>query len=397
MYNDNTMITRSIQKTLVDLSAKFSVVTISGPRQSGKTTLCKMTFPGKNYTSLEYPDIREFAIRDPRGFLRQYPDGAVMDEIQNAPDLISYIQGEVDRDPMPGKYILTGSSNFSFLTSISQSLAGRTALLTLLPLTFEEQNTFVPQSRDLFDVMHTGSYPAIYDRKLTPNEWFQSYVTTYLERDVRNLLNVSDLYAFQTFLSLCAGHSSRLLNLSQLGADCGISHNTAKSWISVLEAGYIIHRQQPYYANINKRLVKTPKLHFVDTGLLCYLLGIRNSADLRYHPLRGAIFETWAVSEIMKHRFNTGETRSIFFYRDKGGLEADALIDTADGLAVVEMKSGQTVTPDQFKALLKVKSLVETAQLSGSVHAVLIYGGDARQKRSDMLVIPWRNLNEIRW
>jgi uncharacterized protein len=391
------MITRNIQQSLIHLSSKFPIVTITGPRQSGKTTLCRMAFSDKDYVSLEYPDIREFAYSDPRGFLAQYPNGAVLDEIQRVPELLSYIQGDADKDRTPGKYILTGSSNFSLIQSISQSLAGRTALLTLLPLAYDEAQTTKSGDRTLFEVLHTGGYPAIFDRNLHPHEWFQGYIGTYIERDVRQLLNISDMIAFQSFLGMCAGLSSRLLNLSQLGSDCGVTHNTAKSWISVLEASYILHRLPPFMANIKKQLTKTPKLFLLDTGLMCYLLGIRSPDDLVYHPLRGAIFETWVVSEILKHRFNAGETRRIHFFRDRGGLEVDALIDTAHGLLCAEMKSGQTIASDQFRSLSKVKQLLETQSLFQKIHTMLIYGGTSRQLRKDGTVLPWNALHKIAW
>jgi uncharacterized protein len=356
-----------------------------------------MAFSDKDYVSLEYPDIREFAYSDPRGFLAQYPNGAVLDEIQRVPELLSYIQGDADKDRTPGKYILTGSSNFSLIQSISQSLAGRTALLTLLPLAYDEAQTTKSGDRTLFEVLHTGGYPAIFDRNLHPHEWFQGYIGTYIERDVRQLLNISDMIAFQSFLGMCAGLSSRLLNLSQLGSDCGVTHNTAKSWISVLEASYILHRLPPFMANIKKQLTKTPKLFLLDTGLMCYLLGIRSPDDLVYHPLRGAIFETWVVSEILKHRFNAGETRRIHFFRDRGGLEVDALIDTAHGLLCAEMKSGQTIASDQFRSLSKVKQLLETQSLFQKIHTMLIYGGTSRQLRKDGTVLPWNALHKIAW
>ncbi|HPQ41997.1 MAG TPA: ATP-binding protein [bacterium] len=389
------MIKRTITPKLLDLSAHFPVVTITGPRQSGKTTLCKLAFPDKEYVSLEYPDIREFAQTDPRGFVAQYRGGAVLDEVQRVPGLLSYIQGVVDEDPAPGRFILTGSANFSLLESVSQSLAGRTALLTLLPFTLKEQRMLLQRDHTLFEAVFTGGFPPIYDRSPHPPDWFQSYIGTYLERDVRRLLNVTDLSAFQTFLGLCAGHSGQLMNLSRLGSDTGISHNTAKSWISVLETSYILHKLQPLHANIKKRLIRTPKLMFTDSGLLCHLLGIRTPDELRTHPLRGAIFETFVVSEILKQRFNHGENRRMNYYRDRQGLEIDAVIEKGRDLLCMEAKSSETITSSHFKGLNTFRRLM--AESDRRITPVVIYGGDDDQKRSDVTVLSWKRIHDTVW
>lgn len=286
------MIQRNLEPVLKRQAQQFPIVTVTGPRQSGKTTLCRAAFPDKPYVSLEPPDVRQFALDDPRGFLARYPTGAVIDEVQRAPALLSYLQADVDEHREPGRYILTGSANLNLLHSVSQSLAGRTALLTLLPLTLDEVRRFDVNPQDLDDTLWRGCSPAVFDRRLDPHDWYPSYVATYIERDVRSLLNVGDLGAFQRFVGLCAGRTSQLLNLSSLGADTGVRHATAGAWLSVLEASYLAWRLQPLHANVTSRLVKTPKLHMVDSGLVCYLIGIRTAEQLRQHPLRGFIFES---------------------------------------------------------------------------------------------------------
>lgn len=314
------VIPRDIAPLLRKAARNFPAVTLTGPRQSGKTTLCRALFPKLPYVSLEALDIRSFAIEDPRAFLAQFPKGAVIDEAQQAPDLPSYLQGIIDDDPKPGRWILTGSQNLSLLESVSQSLAGRSAVLNLLPLARSEVTRFKKHPRTLDETLLAGGYPRIFDRKLDPSEWLRSYVATYIERDVRTVSNVGDLATFQRFLELCAGRTSRLLNYSSLAADCGISQPTAKAWLSILETSFITFRLSPFHSNLRRRLVKMPKLHFHDSGLVCWLLGIREASQLRSHPLRGAIFESWVVSEILKHRTNRGEAR----HADSRSIETEA-------------------------------------------------------------------------
>ncbi len=391
------MIRRTLTPKLTSLARKFPVVTVTGPRQSGKTTLCRATFPEKPYTSFEAPDVREYALRDPRGLISDYAAGAVFDEVQRVPALLSYLQGEVDERPSAGRFILTGSANFGLLQTVSQSLAGRTAVLQLLPLSLEEIRRFPNPPDDLFTLLWQGAYPALYDRALAPNDWAAAYVGTYVERDVRQILNVTDLVAFQTFLRLCASHSGRLLNLSSLGADAGVTHNTARAWLTVLEASYLAFRLPPFHANLRKRLVKTPKLHFYDPGLLCYLLGITNPEQLRQHPLRGAVFESWAVSEIVKARANLGLAPHLSFYRDRKGLEVDAILERGAELVAVEVKSGQTVAEDFFASLRGFTAALSARKRAPAVTSVVVYGGTQRQRRSDALVMPWSRLDEIDW
>jgi predicted AAA+ superfamily ATPase len=392
------VIPRVLEIRLRTLARKFPVVTVTGPRQSGKTTLCRSVFPDKRYVSLEAPDVQDFARRDPRGFLAQYPDGAVLDEVHRVPDLLSYLQTIVDERPVAGGFILTGSANFALLQSLGQSLAGRTALLELLPLTLEEVRRFADPPHDLLELLWRGSYPAMYDRGLEPGDWYPSYVATYVERDVRTILNVGDLVAFQTFLRLCAGRVGQIVNLSSLGADAGVTHATAKSWLSVLEAGYVAWRLPPFHANVSKRLIKTPKLHFVDSGLACYLLGIRSPDQLRDHPLRGFVFETWVVSEILKSRTHRGLSPSLSFFRDRKGAEVDAVVELGRTLLAVETKSGQTVAGDFFTGLNIFESLVATtSHLRREVRGFVVYAGAEAQRRSTVTVVPWSQLDRCEW
>lgn len=391
------MIERSLRPKLLGLARKFPIVTVTGPRQSGKTTLCRAAFPERPYVSFEAPDVADYARRDPRGLIAEYRQGAVFDEVQRVPAILSYLQGEVDEDSRPGRFILTGSANFALLESISQSLAGRTGVLQLLPLTLAEIRRFPGASENLSEVLWKGAYPALHDRRLEPNDWFGAYVGTYVERDVRQIININDLVAFQTFLRLAAGRTGQLLNASALGADAGITHNTARAWLSVLETSYLALRLPPFFANVGKRLVKTPKLHFYDSGMVCYLLGISRPEHLNEHPLRGAIFESWVVAEIIKMRANLGLPAQLFFYRDRRGLEVDAVLDRAAELVAVESKSGQTVAGDSFAALEAFAEVVQTRRSPPKVSRVLVYGGDRIQRRREATVVPWSGLDRLDW
>jgi hypothetical protein len=391
------MIRRTAEARLRKLAKQFAAVTVTGPRQAGKTTLCRALFPEKPYVSLEAPDVRERAQRDPRGFLAAYRAGAVFDEVQRFPDLLSYLQGEIDARRGPGRFILTGSANFALLQSVSQSLAGRTALLTLLPFSFEEIGRTADAAPDLFEALCTGSYPAIWDQRVDAWEWLAAYVGNYVERDVRQVLNVGDLVSFQTFLRLCAGRSGQLLNLASLAADAGLASNTAKAWLSVLEASYIAFRLPPFSADLTSRLVKTPKLSFFDSGLMCYLLGIRRPEQLREHPLRGAIFETWVVSEIYKARVHRGLPATLSFFRDRKGLEVDLLVERALDLLAVEIKSGQTIAGDFTAALAAFGRRLAGARPRRRVRPVVVYGGRDRQQRDATTVLPWCELDSFAW
>lgn len=373
--------------------AKLSpVVVLTGPRQSGKTTLVREVFPRLPYRNLEAPDVRERALADPRGFLATLPNGAVLDEIQRAPELLSYIQVDVDARPTRGRWILTGSQNLLLLSGVAQSLAGRAALLELLPLSLTELRRADWLSTNPFEVMFRGGYPAPFQRGEQHRDWLADYVRTYVERDVRQVLAVGDLLAFQTFLRMAATRTGQLLNLSQLGADAGVSHNTAKSWIGILEASYIALRVPPFFRNLGKRLVKTPKLHFLDTGLVCYLLGIRSPEELEAHPLRGAVFESWVVSEACKAQRNTNAHANLSFFRDAHGLEVDLLVERGSDILAVEAKSGQTVASDVLAPLRALGELT-----SEKIESVVIHGGDESWSLHEARMVAFRDLDSLDW
>jgi len=382
-------IPRDAEARLQHFASGYPVVVITGPRQSGKSTLVRHAFPEHRYVSLEDLDQREFAESDPRGFLNQFTEGAILDEVQRCPALFSYLQTRVDELNRPGEFILTGSQQFDLLSGITQSLAGRAALLTLLPMTYGELQRVGKIGGKLDEILFDGAFPPIFDRGLEPHPWYGNYVRTYLERDVRQLIKVQDLGTFQRFLKLCAGRTGQLLNLSSLANDCGITHNTAKAWISVLEASYIVHLLPPHHQNFNKRLVKTPKLYFLDTGLATWLFGIQNIDQLTTHVQRGALFETWVISELLKARYNAGEASNLYFWRDRSGHEVDLLVDHGTHLSPLEIKSGQTINRDYFKGLEFWRKLA--GESAGQ--AWLVYGGDTPQTRSNVTIRPWNEIN----
>ena len=395
------MIPRHLAATIERAAAQYPVVSVNGPRQSGKTTLLRTTFPRHRYVSLESPDERTFALEDPRGFLGRFDGPVILDEAQRAPDLFSYIQTIVDADPAPGRFLLSGSRNFLLMQSISQSLAGRVRLTSLLPFSLAEltrrgapamDELLTGGSRDpapagaWTDHAVRGFYPRIHDRGLDPGEWLAQYFQTYLERDVRDLTQVGDLEAFGRFVRLCAGRAGGLLNLSSLGNDCGVSHDTARRWLSVLEAGFVTFRLQPYHRRFNKRLTRRAKLYFVDTGLLCWLLRIRDASQLATHAARGAVFENLVVTEALKVGCNAGEPSDLYHWRDQQGNEIDLIIDTPDGPHPVEMKSGETVAGDFFKGLARWRSLA-----GRSTPATLVHGGTESYVRNGVDVRAWRD------
>lgn len=391
-------ISRRIQPTLLDLAGSFPVVTVTGPRQAGKTTLCRMAFPDKLYRSLEDPDERRYAVEDPRGFLSEIEAGAVLDEVQRAPELLSYLQGVVDEDPEPGRFILTGSVNLALRSEVTQSLAGRTAMLELLPCDLEEREALSPV-KDLWQAVWEGGYPAIHHRGIPADRWLSAYVGTYVERDVRQHLAVSNLATFQTFLGLAAAQTSNPIHLSGLGGDVGVSHNTIRSWLSVLEAGYIVQRLSPLHRNLRKRVVKAPKLHFLDSGLACWLLGIRAPEELQRHPLRGALVESWVAAEVRKALANRGVRPRLHYWRDHRGQEVDLVVDRGHDLLAVEVKSGATVHSSFFASLEQFAELAREAVPAppDGVQRVLIYGGDRRQERSAGQLLPWREIQDFPW
>lgn len=385
------MIPRTAEALIATLLQGFPIVAVTGPRQSGKTTLARMVMNGRPYLSMEDPDVRALALDDPRGLLARFPNGGVLDEVQRAPELISYLQTLVDGDGRMGRFLLTGSQQFGLMTGISQSLAGRAAFVELLPLAHEELERGGLAPMGLDEVLFKGGYPALYDRPVAPRHWFPAYVTAYVERDVRQLLEVKNLDAFQRFVRLCAGRSGQLLNLSSLATDCGITHNTAKAWISVMEASYLLFLLRPHHASFSKRLIKSPKLYFHDTGLLCWLLGIQSPEQLATHPLRGQIFETFVISEVRKWFMNRGEPALFHFWRDSYGNEVDLLIEADGGLMPVEIKSGQTLNRDFFVGLERWMALAGTLARVPT----LIYGGDDDADRRGVRVLGWRRLGKV--
>lgn len=386
------MLARNLTPTLLRLAASFPAIAVTGPRQSGKTTLVRALFPDKPYVNLEDPTERAFALEDPRGFLARFVNGAVFDEAQRWPDLFSHLQGLIDQDRQPGRFVLTGSQQFGLLSGVTQSLAGRVGLTRLLPLALNELPTSHVAETEIDTLLLRGFYPALHTQPVLPADWFASYVATYVERDVRQLTQVQDLSAFQRFLRLAAGRTGQLLNLSALAGETGIAHSTARAWLSVLEASDIVFLLPPYHRNFGKRLVKTPKLYFVDVGIACWLLGIRNNETLALHPLRGALFETCVVSEFLKARLNAGKPPDLYFWRDNNGLEADLLFEANNRLQPVEIKSGRTVTPDYIRAGQKA------ARIAGdeALPPWLVYGGDDCYERSGVRVIGWRDVGTQR-
>lgn len=386
------MYPRQANATLLRLARGFPVLALTGPRQSGKTTLARSTFPQKPYVSLENPDERYFAESDPKRFLARFPVGAILDEVQRCPQLLSWLQGVVDEQQVMGQFILTGSAQFDLFAGMSQSLAGRVGRVELLPMSLSEmvQGACLPGSLD--ELLLNGGYPAIYQRELAASDWFPNYVATYLERDVRQIIAVRDLSLFQRFVRMCAARSGQLLNLAALGADCGISAVTAREWLSVLEASYLVSRLPPYFQNFGKRLVKSPKLYFLDVGLMAWLLGIRDAASLSTHAARGALFETWVVSEMIKQRFNAGQPADLYFWRDSAGHEVDVLFETPEGLQAVEIKSGATFAADWTAPLTKWQKFAGEAPTRTPF---LIYGGEESYEREACHLTGWRDVARL--
>lgn len=384
------MIKRNAEELARILARGFPIVAFTGPRQSGKTTLARALFPEHAYVSLEDPVDREFALRDPRGFLARFPEGAVIDEAQRCPDLFSYLQGLVDTRRRMGDFILTGSQQFGLLSGISQSLAGRVGLVQLLPFALAELRAAGRMPPSLDAVLWQGGFPPLYDRELLPHLWFPNYVATYVERDVRQLLAVRDIDLFQRFVKLCAARTGQLLNLSSLAVDCGISHTAAREWLAVLEASYLVMRLPPYFRNFGKRLVKTPKLYFLDVGLAAWLLGIRDADTLNTHALRGALFETWVVTELVKERFNAGQPADLYFWRDNIGHEVDVVFESQGRLQPVEIKSGATFVTEWLAGVRKWVAIAGEDALPPRI----VYGGDDSYIREGVQVQSWRSFGE---
>jgi predicted AAA+ superfamily ATPase len=376
------MISRILAEYAASIFTKYPIVTITGPRQSGKTTLARATFADKPYANLENPVTRQFAREDPLAFLNQYPEGAVIDEIQRVPELLSYIQVIVDERRKNSLFVLTGSQQFDLMRGISQSLAGRTALLKLLPLSIPELSARFSLGID--EMLFKGFYPRIYDQDIAPAQAYGDYFETYVERDLRQLVNVKDLSVFQRFVRLCAGRCGQLLNLNSLANDTGISQSTAREWMTVLEASYIVLLLQPFHANIGKRLIKSPKIYFYDVGLASWLCGIEEEKQVATHPLRGSLFENMAIIEALKYRYNQGKRNNLYFYRDSNGNEIDLIYVKGHDLLPVEIKSGQTITSAYFSGLKKFHALFpDHLPWPG----FLLYGGETEQPRQDIKVM----------
>ncbi|MCL5436538.1 MAG: ATP-binding protein [Candidatus Dependentiae bacterium] len=384
------MIARKVAQKIALLRTQFPIIALIGPRQSGKSTLSKMLFPSYTYISLEDPDTRMFAETDARGFLAKYTagEGVIFDEIQRVPQLLSYLQGIVDAEPRQGFFVLTGSQNFLLHSAITQTLAGRVAICSLLPFSVEELHTAHLDNAPLDQTLFRGMYPRLFDLGRNPADWYQSYIATYVERDVRLIQQIQDLDQFQRFLALCAGRIGQLLNLSSLANDAGISVNTAKAWLSLLGTSFITFTIHPHFKNFSKRLIKAPKLYFYDTGLACALLRITSPEQLSMHYLRGGLFESFVVSELQKYFFNRGARPPLYFWRDKTGHEIDVIIEYAGGLLPVKIKSGSTINASYFDELKYWNKLSETDQKQN----IVLYGGSDEQRRSTGHILSWRSL-----
>lgn len=386
------MIRRELEGKIIKSTKFFPVIALTGPRQSGKTTLVKELFGNKyKYVNLEDVEQRSFAQNDPKGFLEEYNGKVIIDEAQYVPELFSYIQVLVDSRKKTGQFILTGSQNFLLLEKISQSLAGRVAIFHLLPLSLKELKKAKIALSSLEKLLFFGFYPRIYDKKVLPKEWYSNYLRTYVERDLRTIKNISDLGTFQNFLKMCAARTGQILDFTSIGNDCGISHNTVKQWLNILQASFVIFLLKPHFKNFNKRLIKSSKIYFYDTGLLCYLLNIESETQLKTHYLRGGIFESFIISEIIKNRTNRNEQENIYFWRDKNGHEVDCIIESGKGLVPIEIKSAKTINSDFFEGL---NFFNEVAGIPPK-NSFLVYGGEENQKRSSGNVLSWKNVDNL--
>ncbi|CEN42524.1 ATP-binding protein [Capnocytophaga canis] len=387
MSNINIHIRRELSSELIRLSDFYSVLVVTGPRQSGKTTLCKVNFPSYHYVNMEDIALREQIMLNPKAFLKQFPKGLIIDEVQNVPELLSYIQVVVDEDNSR-KFVLTGSNNFSLMQGITQSLAGRVSVFTLLPLSLQELGD-IPYRTDTNTLIINGGYPAVWAKKIPVQDVSRNYYNTYIERDVRQLMKVKNLSNFQTFMKLCAGRVGTELNINALSNEIGISSPTLKEWFSILEASYIVFRLPPFFKNIGKRLVKSPKIYFYDTGLACFLLGIETPQQLAVHPLRGVLFENMVVLEFFKNKFNKGVLPNYYFYRDKNQKEVDLIEEKANEIKAYEIKSAQLFNKNFIKNLDYIKNLLGEEVISTQV----IYDGELTVHSSENGMVNFRNIH----
>lgn len=383
------MIRRVIENKILEMATKYPIIAITGPRQAGKTTLSKLIFQNYRYVSLETPDVLEFAKKDPRGFLAQYDKHVIFDEIQNVPELFSYIQTIVDESGMEGQFILTGSQNFLMLEKITQSLAGRVYIYNLLPFSQEEIKSKYQIS--LNETILKGGYPRIYDKDISPEDYFPSYIQTYIERDVRSIFNIKDLPNFISFIKICAARVGQLFNASSIANELGVDYKTIQNWLNLLETSFILYRLQPWHVNFNKRIVKTPKIYFYDTGLVCHLLGITKESDLDIHFIKGAVFENYIITELVKQTWNSGKSLRHFFWRDNTGNEIDLLIEKGTQLELIEIKSAQTIKQDFFKNLNKIEKLATDYNVKKSI----LYAGVEKRKQFETNILTWENLGEL--
>ena len=379
------MINRNVAKTIREQAEKYPIVAVTGPRQSGKTTLLQNLFPDYTYISMENPDNRAQAQADPNGFLKIYSEKVILDEVQNVPHLFSYLQTKTDQDRIKGQYILSGSQHFPLMERITQSLAGRVALIRLLPFDFGEVKSDGLMSHEPSQAIFKGFFPAIYDWDIHPVRYFPNYVETYVERDVRSLINVKDLMLFRNFLKLCAGRIGQVLNLNSLANDCGITSPTAKAWLSILETSFITFLLPPYYRNFNKRLIKSPKLYFYDTGLACYLLGMKEAEQVESYFQKGSLFENLVIAELLKQCYHRGDLPQFYFWRDNAGNELDMLSEEFQSVDVWEMKYGATVNPGFFKGFQYLEKIEDLSIGKKTI----VYGGDSPQLRHGVEVISW--------
>lgn len=380
-------IKRKIESTILEAAKYFPVITVTGPRQSGKTTMLKQIFPHLHYYSLEDLDTRSFAMEDPVRFLHLHEDGMILDEVHNYPELLSYIQGIVDEQPQK-KFVLSGSSNFALIKKVSQSLAGRSGVFELMPLSIEEVKGQIEYVDDADQLLYQGLYPAVCSCKNIPKFLYPSYVKTYLERDVRDLLNVKDIRLFNMFLKLCAGRIGSVFNASEIAGEIGVSSKTIQAWVSILQASYVVYLLPPYFENSRKRLTKSPKMYFCDTGLACTLLGIESAEQLAFDKMRGHLFENLIVVELLKRRLNEGKESNLYFYRDSNQNEVDILVNNGSSLDAIEVKSAMTYNPSFEKALLKVNEWVNPPVGKRTI----IYAGTLEDDKGDIRLLNYRNM-----